>query len=59
MNKVRSSSQMKVKTSGQATRPSTPNVNSIRRGEKEDPKLKGKSSGKGLDDYNLDIMTLE
>ena len=57
---VSKTSQMKVKLSNQSTRSKAVNAGKVTKVKRQlkDP-LAGKTSGTGLDDYNLDVMNLD
>ena len=60
MKKVRSTSQIKLKTSSQGTRGGKPMTGKVTRtiSTSSKPWYSGKTQGTGLDDYNLDLMKL-
>ncbi|MBR2246078.1 MAG: hypothetical protein IJ880_03480 [Bacilli bacterium] len=51
----------KMKISGKKGRDTSPNVSKIKRAKKDmiSEKVKGLRPGSGLDDYSLDVMTLD
>ena len=62
MNKIiRSARNMKVSGRSGSKKPTTPLLGKIKQPKKDIVKqvVRGKSPGSGLDDYSLDIMTLE
>ena len=60
MKKVARTSQIKAKTSNQATKSKASNVNKTERVKRQEKNpLAGMSGGTGLDDYNLDVMKLD
>jgi hypothetical protein len=50
-----------MKISGKKGRDTSPNVSKIKRAKKDmiSEKVKGLRPGSGLDDYSLDVMTLD
>ena len=60
MKKVKKTSQIKVKTKNQNIKKSGNNFEDVKHFKSyvKNP-LTGKTGGKGLDDYSLDVMTLE